>query len=105
LLGINERPAFINLHPLRPEIAEGGILELRTNCTKLHEEFVDCVAGDACDPGGSAHGATVHKAPDDLGAFRSAQLVHIEHLLDNSKMSSIMFKTDDFVERFRRFRY
>lgn len=41
LLAIAKRPHLITLHPLRPKVSERGILEFRTNCTKLHKELVD----------------------------------------------------------------
>ena len=77
-LRIAERPDldFIALNALAADVADRGVLVLKTGCANVFEQFGDGVDRAANKPRGSAHAVAFDEEADDLCALFDGKDVH-----------------------------
>lgn len=76
VLGIDEAPHLIHLHPFGGEVAHMGIMVAVTGLPDRTEQLIHGIGGNPRNPPGGAHGITLNEEVEDLGTFGQWQDVH-----------------------------
>jgi len=89
LLGVGERPNFIDLHSRRFHVAHVGVVIGGTRLARVNKQLGDCVLARSGQPRNGADAHTFAKKVEDFCTLFDGQLVHIAVLADPSDYASI----------------
>lgn len=78
VLGVDERPDLIDLHPLARKVPQRAVLIGRAGVARIDQQLSHGVLAGACKPRHSAHGLPLTQQVEDLGAVFAGQLVHTQ---------------------------
>ena len=80
LLGANEGPDFVNLHPTSSDVADSGILVADAGFAHAGKQAQDGALRHASQAGCGANGAPFDQRRNDRYPLRRRQFVHIAYL-------------------------